>query len=251
VSLAMQGAFLPVEVSLGLLRVETKCSTVTVRSVAVRWGGMRIAVVTQKGGAGKTTLATNLAVALAQDGGKVLLIDADRQRTALDWFAVRSESACDGRVTVVGIDNDTIHKQIGSLAAGYDHVVIDGPPRAEKIDRSAIMAADLVLVPVQPSSADVWAAETTIKLIEEARTFRPELGAALVVNRKISNTILSKAVLELLHEFPMKTLRSTVGQRVAFAESLGRGGSVIGDTPHSTAAEEIHALVNELKDLMQ
>jgi chromosome partitioning protein len=212
---------------------------------------MRIAVVTQKGGAGKTTLATNLAVALAEDGDKVLLIDADRQRTALDWFAVRSESDHNGKVTVVGIDNDTIHKQIESLAAGYDHVVVDGPPRAEKIDRSAIMAADFVLLPVQSSSADVWAAETTIKVVEEARTFRPDLTAALVVNRRIPNTVLGKAILELLREFSVATLKSTVGQRVAFAESLGRGGSVIEDAPHGTAADEIRALVSELKDLMR
>jgi chromosome partitioning protein len=212
---------------------------------------MRIAVVTQKGGAGKTTLATNLAVVLAEDGGKVLLIDADRQRTALDWFAVRSEGDHGGRVAVVAIDNDTIHKQIENLAVGYDHVIIDGPPRAEKVDRSAIMAADMVLVPVQPSSADVWAAETTIKLIEEGRTFRPALGAALVINRKIPNTVLGRAVLELLREFPVATLRSTVGQRVIFAESLGRGGSVIEDAPYGTAAEEIRALVSELKDLMR
>jgi chromosome partitioning protein len=214
-------------------------------------GRMKIAVVTQKGGAGKTTLATNLAVALAQDGAKVLLIDADRQRTALDWFAVRSEVEHNGKVTVVGIDNDTIHKQIGNLAAGYDHVVIDGPPRAEKIDRSAIMAADLVLVPVQPSSADVWAAETTIKLVEEAHTFRPELGAALVVNRTIPNTILGKAILELLREFSVKTLKSTIGQRIIFAESLGRGGSVIEDAPQGAAAQEIRTLIKQLRDLMR
>jgi chromosome partitioning protein len=211
---------------------------------------MRIAVVTQKGGAGKTTLATNLAIALAEDGGKVLLIDADRQRTALDWFAVRSEGGYNGKVSVVGIDNDTIHKQVERLAAGYDHVVMDGPPRAEKVDRSAIMAADVMLVPVQPSSADVWAAEITIKLIDEARTFRPELGAALVVNRKIPNTTLGKAVLELLREFPVETLKSTVGQRVIFAESLGRGGSVIEDASSGPAAQEIRTLVNELKELV-
>jgi chromosome partitioning protein len=181
---------------------------------------MRIALVTQKGGAGKTTLATNLAVALAQDGGKVLLIDADRQRTTLDWFAVRSEGAYNGEVSVVAIDNDTIHKQIPNLAAGYKHVVIDGPPRAEKVDRSAIMAADCVLIPVQPSSADVWAAETTIKLVEEAHSFRPKLAASVVVNRKIPNTVLGNAVLDLLREFPVKTLKATVGQRVIFAESL-------------------------------
>src|SRR5690349_8039700 len=210
---------------------------------------MRIAVVTQKGGAGKTTLATNLAIALAEDGDKVLLIDADRQRTALDWFAVRSEGDHNGKVTVVGIDNDTIHKQIERLAAGYDHVIIDGPPRAEKVDRSAIMAVDVVLVPVQPSSADVWAAETTIKLIDEARTFRPKLGAALVVNRKIPNTTLGKAVLELLGDFPVETLKSTIGQRVIFAESLGRGGSVIEDAATGPAAQEIRTLMNELKEL--
>lgn len=208
---------------------------------------MRIALVTQKGGAGKTTLATNLAVALAQDGGKVLLIDADRQRTALDWFAVRSEGTYNGEVTVVGIDNDTIHKQIPNLAAGYKHVVVDGPPRAEKVDRSAIMAADCILIPVQPSSADVWAAETTIKLVEEARSFRPKLAAAVVLNRKIPNTVLGNAVLDLLREFPIKTLKTTVGQRVIFAESLGRGGSVIEDAPTGAAADEIRAVLKELQ----
>src|SRR5207237_10441596 len=111
-------------------------------------------------------------------------------RSGLEWFRVRSEGAYNGEVTVVAIDNDAIHKQIPNLAAGYKHVVIDGPPRAEKVDRSAIMAADCVLIPVQPSSADVWAAETTIKRVEEARSFRPKLGASVVVNRKIPNTIL-------------------------------------------------------------
>ena len=153
--------------------------------------------------------------------------------------------------SVQRIDNDTIHKQIGNLTTGYSHVIIDGPPRAEKTDRSAIMAADFVLLPVQPSSADVWAAETTIKVVEEARTFRPTLSAALVVNRRIPNTVLGKAILELLREFPVETLKSSVGQRVAFAESLGRGGSVIEDAPHGPAADEIRALVSELKDLMR
>lgn len=212
---------------------------------------MRIALVTQKGGAGKTTLATNLAVALARNGDKVLLIDADRQRTALDWFAVRSEGSYNGQVTVVAIDNDTIHKQIPNLAVGYKHVIVDGPPRAEKVDRSAIMAADCILIPVQPSSADVWASETTIKLVEEARSFRPNLTAAVIVNRKIPNTVLGNAVLDLLREFPVKTLKTTVGQRVIFAEALGRGGSVMEDAPSGAAAEEIRSVLKELQGLMR
>jgi chromosome partitioning protein len=119
-----------------------------------------IAVVNQKGGAGKTTISLNLAAALAEHGAKVLLIDADPQHTASDWSAVRKEPP---PFVLLGLAQPVLHRDVPQLAADYDFVVIDGPPRNYEVTRSAIAAADLVLIPVQPSGADFWASRETVK----------------------------------------------------------------------------------------
>ena len=109
---------------------------------------MILAVVNQKGGAGKTTIALNLAGAMAEAGGRVLLIDADPQQTAQDWAAVRDSLPA---FQVVGLSKPVLHRDLPTMAADYDHVVIDGAPRNYEVARSAILAADMVLIPVQPS----------------------------------------------------------------------------------------------------
>ncbi|MDE0878526.1 MAG: AAA family ATPase, partial [Sphingomonas bacterium] len=142
---------------------------------------MIVGVLNQKGGVGKTTLSVNIAASFARLGGRVLLIDADPQGSSLDWAAARQEAPL---FSVVGLPRATIHKEMDEIGKGYDHVVIDGPPRVTELARSAIMASDVILIPVQPSPYDIWAADEVVKLITEARVYREGLKAAFVVNRK-------------------------------------------------------------------
>ena len=130
---------------------------------------MVIGVLNQKGGVGKTTLSVNIAAALARTGKRVLLIDADPQGSALDWAAAREEEPL---FAVVGLPKPSIHKELTVVGEGYDHIVIDGPPRVTDLARSAIMASDIVLIPVQPSPYDIWAADEVVKLIQEASVFK-------------------------------------------------------------------------------
>lgn len=131
-----------------------------------------IAILNQKGGVGKTTLAIHLATAMAHRKRKVLLIDADPQNSALDWAAAREGPPL---FPVVALPKSSIHKELPSLTEQFDVVVIDGPPRVHDVARSAIMASDLVLVPVQPSPYDVWASKEIMDLLTEAAVYKPAL----------------------------------------------------------------------------
>ena len=204
---------------------------------------MIIAVLNQKGGVGKTTLAVHLCAAFAEDGTRVLLIDADPQGSSLDWAASREAAPLFG---VVGLPKTNIHKEIPSHAANYDHVVIDGPPRSNELTRSAIMAADLIVIPIQPSPYDVWAAAETVEMVREARAFRNDLGAVFAINRKIVNTVIGRDVRAALASYEVPTLEAAVCQRVSFAESAAKGRTVIEMAPGSLAACEIKQLAREI-----
>lgn len=207
---------------------------------------MIVALLNQKGGVGKTTLATHLAGELAVDGRQALVIDADPQGSALDWAQTRSQAGLPRLFGVLGLSRETLHQEVPTIARSVDHVIIDGPPRVTALARSALLAADLVLVPVQPSPYDVWASSEIITLIREARIFKPTLRATLVVNRRVVRTIIGRDLRTGLAQQELGTLRAEVCQRVVFAESVAAGKLVREIDPKHSAAREVAALAAEV-----
>lgn len=205
---------------------------------------MIIGVLNQKGGVGKTTLAVNIAATLAKAGNRVLLVDADPQGSSLAWSSARE---IDPIFPVVGMAKPTLHRDLPELARDFDVTVIDGAPRVNELGRSAILASDLVIIPVQPSPYDVWAAAETVQLIREAQQFKEKLKAVFVINRKIANTAIGRDVAGALLQFEdVPVLAAGLAQRVIYAESAGQGLSVIEADPNSEAAREMAKLVQQL-----
>lgn len=208
---------------------------------------MITAFLNQKGGVGKTTLSTSFATALAKAGHRVLLIDADPQRGALTWAEHREAQPL---FPVVGLPTDKLHREMAAHTANYDHIVIDAPPQVSSIARSIVLAADLILIPVQPSPHDIWSAAEVVRLIEDAGTFKESIKTAFVVNRKIANTALGRDVFAALENYPFPVLKTAICQRVAFAESAAVGASVLETEPNGAASLEINSLTREVLEIM-
>jgi chromosome partitioning protein len=221
-----------------------------------------IAIANHKGGCGKTTTCINLAGGLTEAGYSVLVVDADPQMSAMEWRKTLEESGLP--FEVVSIPNPILHNDIPRLLANsrYEVVLIDCPPggagkgsdpsQAEKITRSAMLAADAIILPVQPTPLDYRASGIMLPLLQEIAIYKP-LRVLLLINRKPpTNTRLGKEAREAAVQFfsidglDIRILESEICNRQAFAEAPGAGKTVLHYNPRSKAAGEITELTKEI-----
>ena len=208
-----------------------------------------IAVVNQKGGSGKTTVSMQMAGTLARRGKRVLVVDADPQGTATRW-AASAEDDNPFPAAVVGLSaaSEKVHREVRKFVDNYDFILIDCPPAADSpVPQSALLVADLALVPIIPSPLDIWAAIGIREVIRNIGDINEELRARLVVNQCQPNTSLAKEAMEVLPEFGIDVCGTYLRQRTVYRQS-----AVFGQTVHdfgkkaAHAVEEIEGLTNEV-----
>jgi chromosome partitioning protein len=212
---------------------------------------MIVALAGQKGGVGKSTVAVCLASIAFERGRSVLLVDADPQGTARAWGEVAAERKW-GAPSIVAM-GATMHRpeQLPRLARSYDLVVIDCPPRSGDVQRSALMVADVALLPCGPGAAEAWALASSLELVREARVLRPGLRAAIVLTRKQGRTSLGQGARAVLEESGLPVFGAELGHRIDYQEALAAGQGVTGYAPRGEAAREVRALWHELGPFAQ
>lgn len=202
-----------------------------------------------KGGSGKTTIATNLAVMLHLKGREVLFVDADDQETATDFTHWRNESLPEGSgYTAIQLANNAVRTEILKLKSKYDDIVIDTGGRDTTSQRAAMTVSDVYIVPFIPRSFDMWTLEKVARLIDEMRTAKPELRAYAVLNKTDSRGSDNAEAKDFLNETDSITLiEATLGHRKSFANAASKGLSIVEYKPaDDKAIKEVNDLFNVL-----
>ncbi|MBK8175612.1 MAG: ParA family protein [Rhodospirillales bacterium] len=206
-----------------------------------------LTIAQQKGGAGKTTLTAQIAVAFAAAGRRVALIDVDPQASLSRWYKVRTERPSDGLppLTLSEVPGWKLATEIDRLKHSSDLLLIDSPPHAETEAKVAVRCAALVLVPVQPSPMDLWATAPTVALAKAA-----SVPILVVLNRVQARSKLVETARKRLAEDGLPVARTALGNRMPFAASMLEGRSVVEASPKSVAASEIRSLAEEIEGLL-
>lgn len=211
-----------------------------------------IGIVQVKGGAGRSTLATNLAAALAHEGSTTLLDGDVPQGTSSSWGALRNSGGRLGALSVAAATShlDLAHK-VQQLSGKQDYIVIDGPPRIAEVTRAMLVMSDLCLIPLGPSVAEVWATTDLLKTIEQARLSQHPVDARIVWNRFRGHTRSARELGESVRmELGMPELKSRLGSRVAYCEALARGLAV-DEWQDKAASSELQALAQEVLGILR
>ena len=212
-----------------------------------------IAIVNQKGGVGKTSLAMNLASFLCTVGRRTLVLDADPQRSATRWAAANNGS---GGIDVRFLDADRsieiVSQDLQRIATetGAEFAVLDCPPQLRSATEVALLLADVTLIPVGASPLDIWAAEEVLEFARDAQHVRGDgkPQVALVPNR-LGGTVMARelpGVLEALGE----RLAPGITERIVVAESAIRGQTLPEYAPNSRASGEFLALTHFVMEIL-
>lgn len=212
---------------------------------------MIVTVGNTKGGVGKTTLAVNIAIARALSGRDVWLIDGDRQGTAQTAISIRSETGLrPGIACATYPDGPTLRAQVQQQASKFDDIIIDAGGRDSTALRAALVLSDLLIVPFQPRSYDVWALNDIAALVDEARSVRDNLRAVAVLNcadpgEHSSDNAEAAAAVADVPQF--EYLATPIRRRKSFANAAGAGLSVLEVKPaDQKAVSELNALLKNL-----
>lgn len=206
---------------------------------------MIISVLNQKGGTGKTTLAVSIAREYTRRAIKTLLVDSDSQGSAQRWH----ERSGGDLLDMTCLSMTTLDKDVMKFTKNYERIVIDGVPRISPVTIAAIKAADIILIPVQPSPYDIWATEDLVRSVKDRIEMTDgKTKAAFVVSRKIKNTNIGKEIYEHLEKLQLPVFESGTHQRVEYAKCVESGQTVL--EYNTEAAKEIVAIVNEIEDII-
>lgn len=202
---------------------------------------LKVVVASMKGGAGKSTIALNLAAEAARRGMRTLFVDADPQASASLFAAARPADRPPFRTVRMG---ETLHRDLPDLAASFALVIVDTPGVDAQVLRGALASADVVLSPVRPAAADLWRAEDFLALVARLGAKAPPV--AMVLSQVPPRTRLAAEAAEHLASIAdrdgVRLLPSRIGSRAAWAESGGAGLAVTELEPHGAAAQELLAL---------
>ncbi len=197
-----------------------------------------------KGGSGKTTLATNLTVMRSLEGAKVLLVDADEQRSASDWAEQREEMGVETGWSTIQLSGKTVNAQLQKIGADYDDVIIDVGGRDTTSQRSALSVADVFIVPFKPRSLDIWTMGPLKKMLAEIKAVNPQLKCIAVINQADARGDDNEGAREILSEAEdIVCYGMPIGNRKAFSNAAAEGLAVIELERHDgKAVVEIKAL---------
>ena len=208
----------------------------------------KISILNPKGGCGKTTLSSNLGSSLLLDGYKTLLIDTDPQGTLRDW---KSMDENDNQPQIIVIDRPNLQKDLTSIAINFDYLIIDGAAKLQDMIAFAVKNSDVILIPIQPSAADIWACEALIHLIKARQEVTDGIPkAAFIISRQIKNSNLARDIDEALKQFSFPVFNSRTTQRVIYGEALSSGKSVFNIESSGEAASEIQNITKELQNFI-